>query len=113
MITLVKFICLFLYEQVKNAFIEVVRINETVVITDEITQKDIDAMLEQANIHGALVIASTAITIATVVYLFVYGFYDEIAIEIEGEETTMRKFRKTALILIVISTLVDLLTRVI
>lgn len=113
MLTLIKFTLLFLYEQIKNAFLEIVRINETVHVTDEITQEDIDAMLAQANIHGMLVIASTAITVITVVYLFVYGFYDEIDIEIDGQETTMRKFRKMALILIAVSTVVDLLSKVI
>lgn len=113
MITLIQYICLFFYEQLKNAFIEIVRIKETVQVSEEITQEDIDAMLTNANIHGIVVILSTVITTITVIYLFVYGFYDEIAVEIDSEETTLRKLRKTALILIAISVIVDIVSKVV
>jgi len=113
MITLIKYICLFFYEQIKDAFIEIVRINETAQVTDGVTQADIEAMLTKANIHGVIVILSTVITTITVIYLFVYGFYDEIVVEIDNKETTARKLRKNAIVLIALSVIIDLISRVI
>lgn len=112
MITFIKYVCLFFYEQIKEAFLEVVRINETVAISDSVTEDDIKHMLTAANIHGAFTILSTAMTTITLVYLFIYGFYDEIVVEIDGVENNVRKFREKAIILIVVSIVVDILSKV-
>lgn len=112
MITLLKYIGLFFYEQLKNAFLEIVRIKEMAVVSDTVTEEDIEHMLTVANVHGVFVILSTIITTAVVVYLFIYGFYDEIVVEIDGEEKILRNFRKTAIILIVASLIVDIMSKV-
>lgn len=113
MLTLIQYICLFFYEQFKNAFLEIVRIDETVATSENVTQADINAMLVAADIHGAFVILSTALTTITVIYLFIYGFYDEILVDVDGEEITVKKFRKAAIILFVASTIVDIVSKVI
>lgn len=113
MITLIKYILMFFYEQIKDAFIEIVRLKELDIEAVGITSDDLSALMTKANVHGVLVILSTAVCVVTVGYLFIYGFYDEIEVETEEDTLKVRKFRVMAFALVIVSVVIDIISKVV